>query len=222
MNGIADPPSPKSRPPAISAAPSSPRRQRTVSFCDVGGLLEDTSSQSSTLVPSSPQVGTRDFASHNYSSTRRGSEPHNTFSRRGSEPYNTSSPPPVRRGSHALLTGLGGLLSPILQGQKRGSGDDLSKQRSRDSSNTFEMTAAGGLSPIQEPSAAPVVPVQMRRTGSRSSLQDVGGLLGSQTGVPPVPSLSVAPTAEVEKGPETTTAHLSPPINFSRTHKAER
>jgi hypothetical protein len=206
-----EPPSPAPRLEAMTVT-ASPRRQRTVSFCDVGGLLEDTSSQSSTLAPSSPQTGTRDFASYNLPSSRRGSE-------------NGSNPPPVRRGSHALLSGLGGFLSPILQGQKRGSMDDLQRQRSRESTNTMEMTAAGGLSPIHEPSASPIAPMQMRRHGSRSSLQDVGGLLGSPNGVPEVPalpSISLAPAPQITETRQSSPSPLSSPTNLSRSHSPAR
>lgn len=210
-----EPPSPATRVSETMAAPASPRRQRTVSFCDVGGLLEDASSQSSTLAPSSPQTGTREFGSYNLPSSRRGSEALN-------------APPPVRRGSHTLLSGIGGFLSPILQGQKRGSGDDLQRQRSRESTNAVEMTASGGLAPIQEPSVSPVAPIQMRRHSSRSSLQDVGGLLGSPTGAPPVPALPSSPTNSLAPPPhdattrQSTPSPLSLPINFSRPHTPAR
>jgi hypothetical protein len=192
-----DAPVPSSSVQETTTVPS-PRRQRNVSFCDVGGLLEDASSQSSTLAPSSPQTATRtqDFAP----SSRRGSD---------------VNPPPVRRGSHALLAGLGGFLSPILQGQKRGSHDDLRRQRSHDSSNDLELTtAAGGLSPIQEPTLAPVAPVQLRRHRSRGSLQDVGGLLSSP---PEVPSLPASTTASLQPPPNQSPRQRSPSSNHSRS-----
>ncbi|KIW07670.1 uncharacterized protein PV09_01610 [Verruconis gallopava] len=196
-----------------TSAQQSPRRHRTVSFCDVGGLLEDASSQSSTLAPSSPQTGTRDFAVLNGPSTRRGSDviASPPPARRGSEALN--SPPPVRRGSHALLSGIGGFLSPILQGQRRGSGDDLKRTKSNDFGNDFELThASGALAPIVEPSVKPVAPIQLRRHGSRSSLQDVGGLLGPPTGgIPPLPDIALHPP------PTTNSPNRTPsPTNFSR------
>jgi len=199
-----EPPSPFTKAPELLPVPATARRQRTVSFCDVGGLLEDASSQSSTLAPSSPKNGTR----------------------RGSEPFN--SPPQARRGSNALLSGLGGFLSPILQGQKRGSGDDLSRTRSRDSANTMEMTAAGALSPIHEPAVSPVAPIQLRRNGSRSSLQDVGGLLGPSTNTPPVPALPSASTTLTPSPPQPDTSRsrspspFSSPKDISRTHSPSR
>ena len=206
-----EPPSPFTKPPELMPVPASARRQRTVSFCDVGGLLEDASSQSSTLAPSSPKTGVRDFGA-----------------RRGSEPF--SSPPQARRGSNALLSGIGGFLSPILQGQKRNSDGDLQRQRSKDSNNTMEMTAAGALSPIHEPSASPIAPIQMRRHSSKSSLQDVGGLLGSPSnGAPPVPALPSAasttlpPSSQPQPASrESSPSPFSSPTNLSRSNSPSR
>jgi hypothetical protein len=216
--------------PEASAMPS-PRRQRNVSFCDVGGLLEDTSSQSSTLAPSSPQTGTRDFASYNGFSSRRGSEVNiPPVVRRGSEVNvppvvrrgsEVNLPPQVRRGSHALLQGIGGFLSPILQGQKRGSGDDLRRTRSNEAGNNVElMTASGALSPITEPTPSPVAPIQLRQKNSRQELQDVGGLLGSPSNVPLMPAppgLLQPPPPHTRRNRSPSSSHLSIPHRSSDT-----
>lgn len=169
--------------PELSNLPS-PRRQRTVSFCDVGGLLEDASSQSSTLAPSSPTMnGTaaQDFARFSSSTARRTSD------------YSASSP---RRGSHALLS----ILSPILQAPKRGSNDSRSP-----SDSASDITASGGLSPIREPTA-PVQGILLRRHDSEQDLQDVGGLLSvpSPSQVPLPASRGSLPSLSIPRTPSRT------------------
>ncbi|QDS67917.1 hypothetical protein FKW77_008532 [Venturia effusa] len=69
-----------------------PPKRRNVSFSDVGGLLEDASSRSSTIVPSPTTTHIQDWA---------------------------STPSSPRRGSRQILSDLGGLLSPILSSHRQ-------------------------------------------------------------------------------------------------------
>lgn len=70
---------------------SYPPKKRNVSFSDVGGLLEDASSRSSTIVPSPTITHIQDWA---------------------------PTPSSPRKGSRQILSELGGLLSPILSSHR--------------------------------------------------------------------------------------------------------
>ncbi|KAE9976862.1 Carbamoyl-phosphate synthase arginine-specific large chain [Venturia inaequalis] len=77
---------------------SYPTKKRTVSFSDVGGLLEDASSRSSTIVPSPTTTHIQDWA---------------------------PTPSSPRRGSRQILSELGGLLSPILSSYRQPSQEHM-------------------------------------------------------------------------------------------------
>lgn len=77
---------------------SYPSKKRNVSFSDVGGLLEDASSRSSTIAPSPPTTHIQDWA---------------------------STPSSPRRGSRQILSDLGGLLSPILSSHRQSSQENI-------------------------------------------------------------------------------------------------
>jgi len=95
--------------------------KRTVSFCDVGGLLEDASSRSSTLAPSPSTTTTaQDFA----------------------------APPTARRGSRQILSDLGGFLSPILSPHHRPSQEDIHESHEASGALTPLSPAAPIPSPL--------------------------------------------------------------------------
>jgi hypothetical protein len=89
------PVSPMSSPRESRAYPS---KKRNVSFSDVGGLLEDASSRSSTIAPSPTTTHIQDWA---------------------------PAPSSPRRGSRQILSELGGLLSPILSSHRRPSQENM-------------------------------------------------------------------------------------------------
>ncbi|TLD24618.1 Carbamoyl-phosphate synthase arginine-specific large chain [Venturia nashicola] len=76
----------------------SPSKKRNVSFSDVGGLLEDASSGSSTIAPSPTTIHVQDWA---------------------------PTPSVPRRGSRQILSDLGGLLSPILSSHRQPSYENM-------------------------------------------------------------------------------------------------
>lgn len=77
---------------------SYPPKKRNVSFSDVGGLLEDASSRSSTIAPSPTTTHIQDWA---------------------------PTPSSPRRGSRQILSDLGGLLSPILSSHRPSSQENM-------------------------------------------------------------------------------------------------
>lgn len=77
---------------------SYPPKKRNVSFSDVGGLLGDASSRSSTIAPSPTTTHIQDWA---------------------------PTPSSPRRGSRQILSDLGGLLSPILSSHRQPSQENM-------------------------------------------------------------------------------------------------
>lgn len=152
------------KPPIPDGSPPSPTSTRRVSFFDIGGLLEDgppnRTSRSTTVVSSADSATiAQDFAQQ--------------------------SPTQSRRGSRALLSDIGGLLSPTTS-------------RSGVSSAAPMARRGSGAPPRHRNAPSGVLGPMLERQETVQSLQDAGGLLAD------VPSEAQrAPLSEVgEQGLE--------------------
>jgi len=149
---------------------------RQMSFFDVGGLLEDLQHSSD---------------SQSHSTTLVDSAASNTTTAYDFAP----TPEQSRRGSHAFLQDIGGLLTPTSSRNNHSNGIGPSRRHS------------DALIPLHRPRNAPVGvlgPTIERQEPPNSILQDVGGLLGRPEPAAWMPSVS------------------SPEINRKSRHKAGR
>ena len=162
---------------------ASPSPKRNVSFFDAGGLLDDDDSRSSTIAPS---------ASSNISAQDFASS---------------------RRGSRALLSDLGGLLSPTRSQPQR--------QWPLKEEEDVELASQEALKPpasSTNTTHAPVgVPVpRMNRQDTDLSLQDAGGLLSDpEQSIPQYPHRSSLPHSPPRNSPNFSlprNVHSPPPL----------
>lgn len=183
--------------------------KRSMSFFDVGGLLEDgapswDSRSRSTTLAESGALGTsvQDFATPSPPQSRRGSRafmsdlgalPPPTLSRTNSNGYTKRSHDNLPNGHRPRAHPPTGVLGPMIERQE-------SPQSLQDAGGLLEALEEGPDYHGEEP-AAPRLQARREREGSGMELQDVGGLLGEEH----LPDASAAALQRtVERGSQAT------------------